>query len=73
MAKKVGRKSMTPGIDNVRVLATLRTLSTQRFADWYSDDGDFGKFIQGDEDAPSKEQILKAIAEMFAMPVKKSG
>ena len=55
------------------------TISSQRFADWYgcpTDDaygyscafrtgGDFELYICADQDAPSKEEILQQIVELF--------
>ena len=40
-------------------------ISKQPFYDWYNEDGDFEKFIQGAEDAKSKEEILEDIKKLF--------
>ena len=40
-------------------------ISKQPFYDWYNEDGDFEKFIQGAEDAKSKEEILEDINRLF--------
>lgn len=38
----------------------LFTLSTQRFADWYSDDGEFGKWITGEVECKTKKEVDEA-------------
>lgn len=40
-------------------------LSLQHFADWYSDNGDFGRHIMADENCKPKEEILKQIEGWF--------
>jgi len=40
-------------------------ISKQPFYDWYNEDGDFEKFIQGTDDAKSKEEILEDIKKLF--------
>lgn len=40
-------------------------LTLQRFAEWYSDDGDFGRHIIGDENCKTTEEILKQIEGWF--------
>lgn len=49
-----------------------KTLSLQRFADFYGigDDEDvspFGSHLSGDKDALSKEKILKMIVDLFEL------
>ena len=47
------------------------TLSRQSFANFYgqadidTDNSPFGKHLAGDENAPSKEEILKKITQIF--------
>ena len=48
-----------------QVKLILKILSRQKFADWYDDDGEFGKFIMGDKDAKSENEILADIKMMF--------
>lgn len=48
----------------------LDLLEGARFADWYSDDGDFGAYIRGDyeeldEKYKSREDILADIRRLF--------
>lgn len=45
----------------------LNVLSTQAFADWFTEDrrGNFDRWIQGDPDAPTKEEILEDIRRFF--------
>ena len=43
----------------------LRVLSTQSFADWYGDGGDFDNFIRGERRCPSSAEILKHIKIVF--------
>lgn len=40
-------------------------ISRQPFYDWYCENGDFEKHIQGDENAKSKEEILEDIRKLF--------
>lgn len=44
-----------------------RMLCGQRFADWYKDNGTFGKHITADEGAVSKKQIKEDIAQMLGL------
>lgn len=41
------------------------TLTSQRFADWYADTGDFGGWLVGDLAAKSEEEIKQHIEKMF--------
>jgi hypothetical protein len=43
----------------------LDTLGKQKFDDWYSNNGNFGKWITGDLTAPSQEQIKAEIKQLF--------
>ena len=43
----------------------LSTLQRQKFADFYS--GDFDKFISGDSEAKSKQEILEQIVKLFQL------
>lgn len=42
----------------------LDTLHQQKFADWYSQ-GQFDKYITGEDQSVTKEQILEAIIKLF--------
>jgi hypothetical protein len=44
----------------------LMALERQRFANWYNN-GDFDKFISGDLDALSREEILEQIIFLFRL------
>lgn len=50
------------GEDN-KVQSIFDTLTTQRFYDWYM--GKFDDWISGEENAPTKEEILKDIKQLF--------
>lgn len=56
---------MTELEKQVLVERIFNRLSSQSFADWYSDSGDFGKWIVGEVDAPTKEEILTQIQRTF--------
>jgi hypothetical protein len=43
----------------------LKMVERQKFADWYAESGDFEKWIAGDPDAPTREQILQSITDML--------
>ena len=43
----------------------FNTLGSQRFADWYNGGGNFDKWIMGELDAPTAEQIKKEIEQLF--------
>lgn len=45
----------------------LKTLSTQRFFDWYCAGGNFDRWISGEESPPTKEEILKDIENFFKL------
>ena len=43
----------------------LSTLEKQKFATWYSEGGDFDRYICGDLPKISKDEILAQIVKMF--------
>jgi hypothetical protein len=43
----------------------LNRLSSQKFAKWYSDGGNFDRWICGDLTAPTHEQIVSDIETLF--------
>lgn len=45
-----------------------KALNSQRFADFYSDNGEFGRHIMDDEGCKNKEEILKQISVLFCLP-----
>lgn len=45
----------------------LAGVQTQRFFNWHGEGGRFEQFIQGDEDAPSREEILADIERIFLL------
>lgn len=55
-------------MNNEEIAETIyNTLTKQSFYDWYCEDGDFEKYIAGDEDAKSKEQILEDVKTLFKL------
>lgn len=43
----------------------LNRLSSQKFAKWYADGGNFDRWIAGDLTTPSYEQIVADIENLF--------
>lgn len=43
----------------------FQTLQRQKFADFYASGGAFGRWIEGDINAPSKEEVKQEIAKLF--------
>jgi hypothetical protein len=55
--------------DNERKWTTqdvFNMLTYQAFADFYSDNGAFGKWITGDDDAPRKEDVEELLKKLLA-------
>jgi len=57
----VGRQAVEDAIAS----AIYTTLQSQKFFDWYADDGTFGQHISGDLPTVPKEKILADIKKMF--------
>lgn len=47
----------------------LDVLSSQKFYDWYCDGGRFDNYIRGEENAPSRDDVLQDIEKFFSIDV----
>lgn len=45
----------------------LEMLTRQPFADFYADDGPFGRWLMGDENAPTKEQVIERLEKLLGL------
>lgn len=43
----------------------LEMLTRQPFADFYADDGPFGRWLMGDENPPTKEQVINQLEKLL--------
>lgn len=43
----------------------MQLLTTQRFADFYSENGSFGRWLMGDENAPSENEAKKELKTLL--------